>query len=51
LLPERYPRLTLLLQALGSVRVGYEALRKLVPAVSQAVSMVNLLISRSVCRL
>lgn len=33
LLPERYPRFTLLGQALGSVRLGYEALTNAVPEV------------------
>ena len=35
LLPERYPRFTLLGQALGSVRLGYEALSKAVPEVTR----------------
>lgn len=34
-LPETYPRLTLLGQAWGAVRVGQEALSKLVPEVGQ----------------
>lgn len=33
LLPERYPRFTLLGQALGSVRLGYEALSNAVPEI------------------
>lgn len=33
LLPERYPRFTLLGQALGSFRLGHEALRNAVPEV------------------
>lgn len=33
LLPERYPRFTLLGQALGSVRLGHEALTNAVPQV------------------
>lgn len=35
LLPERYPRFTLLGQALGSARLGYEALTRAVPEVTQ----------------
>ena len=34
--PEQYPRLTLLGQALGAVRLGYEALSHVVPEVSTA---------------
>ena len=34
LLPKRYPRFTLLGQALGSVRLGYEALTTAVPEVT-----------------
>ncbi len=33
LLPERYPRFTLLGQALGSFRLGHEALKNAVPEV------------------
>ena len=43
LLPERYPRFTLLGQALGSVRLGYEALTAAVPEV-------NLMLCRSCCK-
>lgn len=34
--PEQYPRLTLLGQALGAVRLGYEALSHIVPEVTDA---------------
>ena len=43
LLPERYPRFTLLRQALGSARVGYEALTNAVPEVRNPSHLVFLL--------
>lgn len=41
LLPQRYPRFTLLGQALGSVRLGYEALTKAVPEVTAVAPACN----------
>lgn len=41
ILPEHYPRFTLIRQALGSLRLGWEALSQLVPEVGAAVSVLG----------